>query len=206
MSFTRTVSMSFPLNEASGWSSLGSQSLNFAFSLSRIVGVQGGTFTYAIPIANVTEFTTLFDYYKIGNIKMTMFFTNNMSSVNTPGTGLPILLVCNDYDDATNVESIATMYQRAGTRTFQFTADHPNGISHYCKPNASSYVLAQDGAGIVTQQSAGIAPSTWINTGNPDVIHNAIKVFYNNQGVAGATTIGNVTFVFEIELQFKGYR
>jgi len=207
MAFTRTHQFSLPLNEQLGWSGLGSPNLAFTFSLARCIGYLAGSITYISPTTNVAEFTALFDYYKLGNVKMKMFFTNNSSSVNSPNTGLPLLHICNDYDDATNAESLNTMLERAGTRHIQFTADHHTGINHYCKPCASQYVQDVDGSGIVTSLGAGIAPpGQWLNTGSPGVVHNAIKVFYNNQGRSANTDIGSVTFLFEVEYIFKGYR
>lgn len=207
MSFTRTIQFSLPLNEQLGWSSLGSPNLSFSFSLARTIGYLAGAPTYISPTNNVAEFTTLFDYYKVGNVKMKMFFTNNNSSVNSPATALPIIHICNDYDDATGAETLNTILERAGTRTVQFSANNTDGITHYCKPNASTYVQDVDGTGIVTSVGGGIAPADqWINTGTPGVVHNAIKVFYNNQGRANNTDIGSVSFFFEIEFIFKGYR
>lgn len=207
MAFTRTHQFSLSLNEQLGWSALGSPNLSFAFSLARVTGYLAGVLTYVSATNNLAEFTTLFDYYKLGNVQMKMFFTNNNSSVNSPNTGLPLLHICNDYDDATGAESLNTMLERAGTRSIQFTADHHNGINHYCKPNASQYVQDVDATGIVTSLGAGIAPpGQWLNTGTPGVVHNAIKVFYNNQGRTANTDIGSVTFLFQVEYIFKGYR
>lgn len=207
MSFTRTHQFSLSLNEQLGWSALGSPNLSFNFSLARIVGYLAGVSTYVSPTNNLAEFTALFDYYKLGNVKLKLFFSNNMSSVNSPATGLPLLHICNDYDDATGAETLNTMLERAGTRHIQFTADHHSGINHYCKPNASQYVQEVDGTGIVTAVGGGIsAANQWLNTGTPGVVHNAIKVFYNNQGRSNNTDIGSVTFLFEVEYIFKGYR
>jgi len=206
MSFTRTVSQSLTLNEASGWGGLGSSSINFGFSLAQVLGFQGGAFTYGITMPNAAEFTALFDYYKIGPVKMTVFFSNNLSSVNSPATGMPILLISNDYDNVDQTENVQTMYERAGTRTIQFTADNHNGINHYCKPCSTGYVLSEDGSGIVTSNAAAIAPNQWLDCNSPGILHSGIKVFYNNQGRNNDVDIGSVTFVFEVTLQFKGYR
>lgn len=205
MGFTRTVTQSLTLNETSGFGGLGSSSINFGFSLAQVMGFQGGAFTYGITVPSFSEFQTLFDYYKINAVKMTMFFSNNHSSVNSPNTGLPIILVCNDYDDVTTSENTASMYQRSGTRTIQFTADNHAGINHYCKPCASQYVQNDTGA-VITAVGAGIPPSQWLNTGSANIIHNGIKVFYNNQGRMADVDIGSITFIFEIEFLFKGYR
>lgn len=205
MSFTRTVTQSLTLNEALGWGGLGSSSLNFAFALNQVSGYQAGAFTYGITMPNAAEFTALFDYYKIGPVKMTMFFSNNLSSVNSPATGLPIILVGNDYDNVDNNESITTMYERAGVRTVQFTADMHNGITHYCKPCCLGAVETTDGIAFANSPAA-LKENQWLDCNAPGVIHSGIKLFYNNQGRNNNTDIGSVTFVFEVTLHFKGYR
>ena len=54
----------------------------------------------------------LFDTYKINNVRMKMFFTNNNTSVNSPATGLPLIHIANDFDDAQENMTVASILER----------------------------------------------------------------------------------------------
>ena len=56
----------------------------------------------------------LFDTYKINNVRMKMFFTNNNSSVNSPATGMPLVHIANDFDDVQENMTVASILERAG--------------------------------------------------------------------------------------------
>lgn len=48
--------------------------------------------------------------------------------------------------------------------------------------------------------------SQWLDVAVSNIIHNGVKLVYNNQGRNNNTDIGSMTFIFEIEYTFKGYR
>lgn len=206
-SFTRTIAYSIPLNESTGWGGSSSYSLAFGFQLSQVIGTLSGVYSIFLPVPNYLEFQSLFDYYKIGNVRMKMFFSNNTSSLSSPATALPLIHICNDYDDINSSESVNSILERAGTRSFQFTADHSNGITHYCKPQATQYVMNLSEAGVTSATNAGIAPTgQWLNTAGTQVLHSGVKLVWNAQGRTSNTDIGTVTFLFEVEYMFKGFR
>lgn len=207
-SFWRTVSTSIVIQEAGGFAAT-SPSLNWGFSLGNVYGWLGGAFVYAIPVPNATEFSALFDTYKINAVRMKMFFTNNNSSVNSPNTGLPLIHVANDFDDVTEFMTVSSICERAGVRHLQFDAVNHTGLNHWVKPVPKDLTVSTDPAtGAVTTTTNGI-PYTgkWLDTANSQIVHNGIKVVYNSQGRTPAgTDIGSITFIFEIEFTMKGYR
>jgi len=208
MSFWRTVSYSIVLNELNGWGASSSSSLNFGFSLGNVLGWLGGAFSITLPVTNASEFQSLFDTYKINNVRMKMFFSNNNSSVNSPATGLPLIHVCNDFDDAQEVMTVSTILERAGVRTMQFDGMNHSGLSHWVKPVPKVVIAQTDpSTGVQTTSNAAVPfGSQWVDCAVSNIVHNGIKLVYNNQGRANNTDIGSVTFIFEIEYAFKGYR
>ena len=122
MSFWRTVSYSITLNESLGWGAAGTPSLNFGFTLGNVLGWLGGGFSITLPITNSSEFQALFDTYKINNVRMKMFFTNNNSSVNSPATGLPLIHICNDFDDAQENMTVATILRGLESELYNLMA------------------------------------------------------------------------------------
>lgn len=208
MSFWRTVSYSIPINESLGWGSAGTTSLNFGFTLGNVLGWLGGAFSITLPVTNASEFQALFDTYKISNVRMKMFFTNNNSSVNSPATGLPLFHICNDFDDVQENMTVASILEHAGVRTLQFDAMNHAGLAHWVKP-APRQVIAQTDptTGVQTSSNSGVPfGSQWIDCAVSNIVHNGVKIVYNNQGRANNTDIGSMTFIFEIEYTFKGYR
>lgn len=208
--FWRAVSWSVPVNQGNGFvfTATTQPMIAFAFDLQG-VRVFSNTFLQAnVPIANSAEFQALFDYYKINAVKMKFFFSNSNSSVNSPATAMPILHICNDFDDSTESLSVATILERAGVRTMQFDGTNMQGFTHYVKPAPRQVVSQIDPTtGVESVSSAGIAfGSQWLDAANNNIIHSGTKVVYNNEGRTSSTDIGSLTVIFEIEYVFKGYR
>lgn len=209
-SFWRSVSFSIPINQNGGFVFTAGtfNMIAFGFDLQG-VRVFANTFLQAnIPIANSTDFQNLFDYYKINAVKMKYFFSNTNSSVNSPATTMPLMHICNDFDDSTEILTVSTILERAGVRTMQFDSMNRLGYTHYVKP-AARQVVSQinPDTGQESVSSAGIAfGSQWLDCANNNIIHSGTKVVYNNEGRTSSVDIGSMTVIFEIEYVFKGYR
>lgn len=205
--FWRTTQVSIPITESTGFAAT-SPSLNFGFALGQVWCWLNGSYngTYSAAISNYTEFNALFDFYKINFVKATIFFTNNSSSVNSPATGMPMIHLCNDFDDVTEVMTVATILEKSGVRTLQFDATNSRGLTHWVKPTVASYIQTTDGGGTGSATNAGVQPNQWINTGAANIVHSGMKFVYNNQGRASATDVGSMTVIFEIEYVFKAVR
>jgi len=207
VSFWRKTELNLTINQQLGFQSAGF-SLNFGFSLGFIYGYLNGVYTYSPGIPSSAEFQALFDYYKINAVKLQMFFTANAGALNNGTIGMPVLLIANDFDDVTESMSFSSMFQRVGCRHVQFDANNVNGIVHYIKPKPSGTVQATDQVtGATTTASVAIPfGSTWINTQQSNVVHNGVKILYDQQGLTTNANLGNITFVFDVEFVFKGYR
>lgn len=208
VTFWRKTEINLTLNQSTGWGGLGSNSLNWGFSLGYIYGYLGGAMTYVPPVPNAAEFQALFDYYKIGAVKMQVFCSKNVAESNNANGVMPVLLIANDFDDVAETMTSSSMLQRVGCRHVQFDANNTNGINHYVKPRPSGVVAQTDPAtGVLSSANAGIPfGATWLDTAQSNILHSGIKVFFDNQGLTTALTLGVVTFVFDVEYVFKGYR
>lgn len=206
--FWRTTRYNVTLNESLGFKGTNGANLNFGFSLGNVIAFYPSVAVEAIPVTNSSEFQALFDTYTIGNVRMRMFFTNNNSSVNSPATGMPLMHVCNDFDDIAESLTTSTILERAGVRTLQFDAMNHKGLAHWVKPAPKEVVSQTDPAtGTQTTSNAGVPfGSKWIDTAVSNVVFNGIKIVYDNQGRANNTDIGSLTFMFEVEYVMKGYR
>lgn len=210
VTFWRKTEVSIALGQTTGFGASGNN-LNWGFALGRIIGFVNGSFIYSIQVPNASEFQALFDYYKINAVKMQVFFTKNTDPVSaTTGTshGMPVLIIANDFDDIAETMTLSSMNERVGARHVQFDSTNVNGINHYIKPKPSTVVVQTDVAtGVQSTSNAGVTFGTqWLDVAASNIVHNGIKIFYNNQGITTSATLGNVTFVFDVEYVFKGYR
>jgi len=209
VTFWRKAQVSLQLNQSTGFSGLGNFNVNWGISLGRIFGFLGGTLTYGVTIPNASEFQALFDYYMIRSTKLQMFFSKTNNDQSSGATlGMPMLLIANDFDDIAEVMTLSSMNERVGVRHVQFDATNTNGINHYIKPKPTNVMVQTDiSTGAQSSSSSGVVfGSQWLDIASSNIVHNGIKVFYDNQGLTTATTLGNITFVFDVEIVCKGYR
>lgn len=208
VSFWRKAEINISLNQSTGFGGSGSN-INFGFSLGYVLGYVNGVFTYAPPIPNASEFQALFDYYKINAVKMQIFYSKTVSEQSTTVTsGMPIMLIANDFDDVQESMTLASMNERVGVRHVQFSSDQPRGINHYIKPKPSTVVVQTNvSTGAQSTANAGIPfGTTWLDIAQSNIVHNGVKILYDNQGLTTAVNLGTVTFVFDVEICCKGYR
>lgn len=208
VTFWRKTEINAALNQSTGFSGFG-KNVNFGFALGRIIGFIDGVFTYAPTVPSSSEFQALFDYYKINAVKMQMFYSKTVLEVSTTVTsGMPLMLIANDFDDIGETMTLDTMNQKVGVRHVQFDASSQRGITHYIKLKPNSVVVQTDVAtGALSTANAGVVfGSQWLDCAQSNIVHNGIKVFYDNQGLSTSVALGNITFVFDVEYVFKGYR
>lgn len=208
VTFWRKTEINAGLNQSTGFSTLGNN-VNFGFALGRIIGFVNGAFTYSPTVPGASEFQALFDYYKINAVKLQMFFSKTVSELSTTATsGMPLLLIANDFDDIQETMTLSSMSEKVGCRHVQFDASSQGGITHYIKPKPNSVVVQTDvfTGGLSTSNAGVVFGSQWLDCAQSNIVHNGIKIFYDNQGLTTSATLGNVTFVFDVEYVFKGYR
>lgn len=208
VTFWRKVQVTRQLNQQTGFASVG-RNINFGFSLRNIFGFTDGNYNVSEAVPNASEFQQLFDYYKINAVKMQMFYSKTASTQDgNVGLGMPIMLIANDFDDIAEVMTLQSMNERVGVRYVQFDASSPRGVNHYIKPKPSNVVVQTDlEDGTQTVSTAGVVFGTqWLDCSQSNIVHNGIKIYYDNQGITAGAILGNVSFVFDIEFCFKGYR
>lgn len=206
VTFWRKVSKSIPLSQTTGFDGLSANNVNWGFTLGNVIGFLNGTFQYAVPVSNASEFQALFDYYKIEAVKLQIFMTR--IGMDSSTNGMPIFLIANDFDDIGESMTANTMNERVGCRHVQMDSTNVNGINHYIKPKPTSVIVQTNPTtGVTSSSSSGVVFGTqWIDTATSNIVHNGIKIVYDNQGLTSATVLGNVTFVFDICYVMKGYR
>lgn len=105
-----------------------------------------------------TEFTNLYDSYKICGIKVKFLFERTEASVNVSNQIMPNLVTVNDFNDATSLTTEAQALEYASFKTRRL--DKP--ITRYFRPTQ-----------IVT--TGQIIKSRWNPSSSPDISHYGLK-------------------------------
>jgi len=108
---------------------------------------------------NVTEYTNVFDQYKIDQIEVWMEPSGSQEAVYEE------LVTCVDLDDANTPTSVASIQDKQGA----LVGNGVSGRYHRWKP----HVAVAEFAGTFT--GYGNMPSTWIDTASPAVQHYGFK-------------------------------
>lgn len=179
-------------------STTGFFNMQFAFKLEGVNVFINGVSSTTLPLPNYTEFTALYDQYRLDWIECQFVFTNNTSSVNSPGTVLPVMYLAKDYDD-TNSANYTDLQQYSTQTMWQLGMQHGSDGKKVIrvKPNVD-VALYQ---GVTTGYARG--KPMLIDTSSPSVPHYGIKIAYDPVFTpAAATNVGYLTcnFVYHMTM------
>lgn len=183
----------FSLNGAS----TGLFNMQFNFTLQGVNASFGGAAPTMLTLPNYTEFTALYDQYRINWVDCEFMFSNNMSNVTSPGTTLPVMYLAKDYDDS-NVANYTDLQQYSTLQVWQLGQQQGrDGIHHVrVKPNVDTAVYQS----ALVQGYARSKP-IFIDTSSPAVPHYGVKIAYDPIFTpAAATNVGYLTVNFKYHL------
>lgn len=176
---------------------LGSHNLQFNFTLGGVQMYCGGTLFSTAAMPNLTEFTGLYDQYRIDYVEVQPIFSNNMSNVTTSNITLPVMYVCKDYDDS-NDATITDIQQYSNHRVFQVGQMGGRNIIRV-KPNVD----------VVVYQSPALSgyargKPMFIDTASGGIPHYGVKLAMEPFVIpATGTIVGYFTFNFKFHLTMQ---
>jgi len=132
-------------------------------------------------IANVAQWTALYDAYKINSVTVTLEYLSNASAVNGAGI-MPTFYMYWDQDDAIPPSSVNTLLGRPGVRKFQPTASRLTKSFTYVPVTGN--VVAQ---GAIAVGAVVANKSQWIDCIEDDIPHYALKLYGQDFIAAGNT-------------------
>lgn len=181
--FTRMNETTFTLTAGGGFSDgvATNQSLQMEFSLNAVQYYLGGAVSTAQSL-NPAELTTLFDQYRIDAIEIKIMATGDPNTFTATGT-LPRFYICNDYDDAGALGSLAQVQQQQGVKIFQPGAIDKS-YTHWVRPK----LLTQTYRTAVTTGYAPAQSAVWVDCTQSDVPHYGVKIWNTGSGVAATVT------------------
>lgn len=177
------------------------QSATFAFSLQDVRSyINAGSGATAVP--NSSEFTNLFDCWRIKSVKCSVYFQDNTSTTSVNTTNMPLMNYVWDPEDRA-VEAITDLLQHPGVKRYQFGNGAAKGgcLVTYGKPAAEMSGVVTTSTTTATRQNAR---STWYQTTSPSVEYNSLKIVMDPIGATLATSEGVFSFYFDITYELKG--
>ena len=140
-------------------------------------------------IANYSDFTEMYDAYKINSITVELQYLSNSAAVNGNGI-LPTFYMYWDQDDAIQPPSLKNILGKQGVKKWQPTSSRLTKKFKFVPITAN---VAQDAASL----QPVIVPnrSQWIDCLSANVPHYAIKLFTQDWLTPAATPIVNVVRV-----------
>lgn len=117
-------------------------------------------------LPNYTEFTNLFDQYRINKIVMKFVPNHNSSDVGVTAMNIPNFHTLLDYNDATAPASLNSMYEYANWRMSRGTSLH----TRVFRPATIDYVNATAGA-----NAGNPSWKQWLSTASPSIEHYGLK-------------------------------
>lgn len=158
-----------------------------------------------IGVPNYTEFTNLFDEWKIDYIKIKMMYTTNVvnASATNPvfsNLSLPTVQHAVDTDDDVPPTSSNDLLQYQNLRTRMFDTNGPEYVQF--KPKAQ---LATEAGNIL---ATGYASNYggWLNTASTGTDYMGMKIFADLSGNSAATHMGDFVFYITYGLKFRGVK
>lgn len=152
-------------------------------------------------LPNYTEFTALFDAYRITGVKTTVTFNSNFASVGAANLThyIPNILMVQDNDDATALTAV-TQYQEYDKFRLR-RIDKPFSIFQRPRIAQSAY-----GGGVFTSyiQTKG---NPWVDCNSASVEYYGLKwVVDTTEPVSNDIVLGTLTLYHKVYLQCKDVR
>lgn len=165
-----------------------SQQLAVMFS-SVFPSISSGAYTFSLSnVPDSTDFTNLYDSYKITGVLLRMMprVTENSNQANDFGT----IMYVTDYDDSTAPATQLELLERQSTKIR--TGNRAGIWKYFLRPKAQMLLTSSGQA----QMKGG-----WIDTSTPSVPHYGFKWLWTN-----ATVVQNCDVYVTYYLKFKGVK
>jgi hypothetical protein len=181
---------------AGGWNSASPDiQFNFAASVSNIN--LGGVGTFSPTTPNSSEFSALFDQYRIKGITLRLDWDCNSYSVSNISSAAPLLYVVADYDGSTDA-AVSDLLQYPQVVTHSFMESGYKPLIMHIKPRPLMDIAS---TGVLTAYSpAKVAP--FIDTSYMTVPHYGIKLASSGNGASTNAVVGYMQCTAYIDLEF----
>lgn len=180
----------------------------FTYQLSGVQMYLGGTSYRNFPMANYTDWTVLFDQFRIDAVDIEMIYNHTVGPAgqdvgggNNAQVSMPIIYSCEDHDDM-NASTQNIMVQRSGLKTFQVgnAAAVGNKMKWRVYPTPLETVWQTS---ILSGYERG-SNKKWQNTAYPGTQYYGTKHFIDMiHNTGGNIVAGYMHFTFTYHISFR---
>lgn len=171
------------------------RSVSVPLAAGQSIATYSPNFNFA-DVVNNTEFTALYDQYRIDYVTISISWSPNVTislNPNNPGQALyPLMYYCKDYDDATSPVSLTAFKEKGNLRVFRLTPNKVYKIN--VKPASQKVIVKQFGAAgnpvTFGDLSTGPVWSKKIDCNSDTTPHFGIKMLWDH--VNAANNLGAV--------------
>lgn len=183
--------------------STGTNTMQLNFALSGVNVYFNGVSTTALQMPSFTEFTSLYDQYRIDYVECQFISSNTNSSTGSVNTSLPIMYIAKDYDDS-NAAAVTDLLQYSTCKYAQLgQRNNSDGIFKFSvKPNVDLAVY--NGAVSGYARSKPI----FMDCASYNVPHYGVKLAFDGAAQSGATAAAdtNLIMIFKYHLTMSHTR
>jgi hypothetical protein len=182
---------------SNGWFNLGSPDMQIQFAASASTIFLGGSAVYGPTTPNSSEFSALFDQYRLLQATIRIDWDYNSYPVSGGTAVAPLIYYAADYDDSTS-SSLSTLLQYPGVQTHSFLENGYKPLIVTVRPKPLRDIAS---TGVLTAYGPmTVAP--WIRTADLTTPHYGLKFCASQFGLGGTALIGQITITCYLDMEF----
>jgi hypothetical protein len=152
---------------------------------------------------NGSSYTSVFDIARIRKVKVTGYFSNNISNVTGITTNIPLLYSAVDYDGSSNPTTPGQVLSYDNAKVLQASAMGKPCIDETFVPRLTN----QMNNPLLSAAYAGIMPpGSWLDSTSYLAPHFGMFVAYDNQLATQVTSEGSLTLIAEVHVEWGANR
>lgn len=175
----------------------GGPNLQFNFSGSASEVRIGGVATFGPVLVNSSEFSSLFDQWRINSVTMRFDWNTNSATPAEATLVAPLLFMAPDYDDSGDA-NVAALLQYPSVRTHSFYQNGYSPLIYTLTPRPLKDVA---GTGLLTSYSSDMS-KPFIRTAELATPHYGVKIATTPMGATSTVAIGRIFITCYIDLEF----
>jgi len=176
----------------------GGPNLQFNFSGSASEIRVGGVATFGPTLVNSSEFSALFDQWRINSVTMRIDWNTNSATPAETASVPPLLFIAPDYDDSGDA-NVAALLQYPSVRTHSF---YQNGYSPLIYTLSPKPLRDIAGTGMLTSYSVDNS-KPFLRTAELATPHYGVKLATTTMGGTSSVALGRIFITCYVDLEFS---
>jgi len=152
-----------------------------------------------VQYSNGGDYLPIFDIARLLKVRVTAFFSNNSSSVNSVTNNIPLLYSAVDFDGTNNPTTTGAVLSYDNSKVIQANSMGRPCVDETFQPRLTN----QFNTAVLATAFGGPSPAgTWIDATSYAAPHYGMFIAYDPQGATQNTTEGQLTVICESWIQW----